>query len=133
MARLGIDAPTFVRLAQAAEGLHPSHRLVGTSGLRTQALQLLLDDVRGGRLEAPEALRLHERMTVTKVRLLGDRVSRRTAWDLAREHDWSDLAVAECLAVTRLQADALVTVDPLLAARAEGVVPVASFATLFDA
>jgi predicted nucleic acid-binding protein len=37
---------------------------------------------------------------------------------------------AEYLAVTRLQADALVTVDPELAAKAEGVVPLAPVTAL---
>ena len=60
------------------------------------------------------------------MRLLGDRVSRRTAWQLARQHDWDTLRDAEYLAVTRLQADALVTVDPELAAVARDVVPLAA-------
>jgi len=58
------------------------------------------------------------------MRLLGDRVSRRTAWQLARQHDWETLRDAEYLAVTRLQADALITVDPGLAAAARDAVAV---------
>ena len=58
------------------------------------------------------------------MRLLGDRVSRRTAWQLARQHDWDTLRDAEYLAVTRLQADALATVDPSLAETARDVVAV---------
>jgi predicted nucleic acid-binding protein len=65
-------------------------------------------------------------MTELKIRLLGDRVSRRTAWDIALAHGWDTLRDAEYLAVTRLQADALVTVDPSLAAVAAGMVPTAS-------
>jgi hypothetical protein len=65
-------------------------------------------------------------MTEMKMRLLGDRVSRRTAWRFARQHDWDSLRDAEYLAVTRLQADALVTVDPNLAAMARDVVAVAA-------
>jgi predicted nucleic acid-binding protein len=60
------------------------------------------------------------------MRLLGDRVSRRTAWQLAREHDWDTLRDAEYIAVTRLQADALVTADPRLAAAARNIVTVAA-------
>lgn len=59
------------------------------------------------------------------MRLLGDRVSRGTAWKIAREHDWDTTYDAEYLAVTRLQADALVTIDPSLATRARDVVPLA--------
>ena len=90
------------------------------------SLELLLGDVRAGQRTEASALEAHERMTAVKLRLLGDRVSRRTAWQLAREHDWPILRQAEYLAVTRLQADALVTVDPGLASTARDVVAVAT-------
>jgi hypothetical protein len=70
--------------------------------------------------------KVHERMTEIKMRLLGDRVSRRAAWQVARQHDWNTLRDAEYLAVTRLQADALITVDPSFAATARDVVAVAA-------
>ena len=125
MTRYTIDAPTLLHLID--EDLHPDagHQLVAPASLRSEALGLLLVDVRAGRRTDKEALAAHERVTELKARLLGDRVSRRTAWDLAREHDWDTLRDAEYLAVTRLQADALVTVDPDLAAKAEGIVPLA--------
>jgi hypothetical protein len=44
------------------------------------------------------------------MRLLGDRVSRRTACKITREHGWETTYDAEYLAVAKLQADALVTV-----------------------
>jgi predicted nucleic acid-binding protein len=72
-------------------------------------------------------------MTGIKMRLLGDRVSRRIAWQLARQHDWDTLRDAEYLAITRLQADALVTVDPRLAAAARDVVAVAALDDLLAA
>ena len=56
------------------------------------------------------------------MRLLGDRVSRRTTWKIAREQGWETTYDAEYLAVTKLQADALVTVNPALAAKARDVV-----------
>jgi hypothetical protein len=64
-------------------------------------------------------------ITTTRIRLLGDRMSRGTAWRLARELDLADTGPAEYLAVTRLQADALITLDPSLAALANDVVPLA--------
>jgi len=76
------------------------------------------------------ALQHHERLTELKMRLLGDRVSRRTAWRIAREQGWETTYDAEYLAVTRLQADALVTVDPALATMAKDVVPLARFEAL---
>jgi hypothetical protein len=51
-------------------------------------------------------------------------VSRRTAWRIARDRGWDTIHDAEYLAIAKLQADALVTVDEAMAARAAGVVPV---------
>jgi predicted nucleic acid-binding protein len=131
MTRYVIDAPTLLRLvADDAEGC-PAHQLVAPSVIRSQALALLLRAVRGGELTEQVALQRHERLTELKMRLLGDRVSRRTAWQIAREQGWDTTAEAEYLAVTRLQADALVTVDPVLAAKAQGLVPLAPLEALY--
>lgn len=64
------------------------------------------------------------------MRLLGDRVSRRTAWKLAREHQCDSLQDAEYLAVTRLQADALITVDPAMTQKARGIAELADIGAL---
>ena len=130
VARYVIDAPTLLHIVDSDFALDPGHQLVAPNSIRSEALQRLLDEVRDGRRSEKAALQLHERITELKMRLLGDRVSRGTAWKIAREHDWDSLREAEYLAVTRLQADALVTIDPGLAARAESVVPVASLTSL---
>jgi len=121
-----IDAPTLIHLVDTRLHVQPGHQLVAPNSIRSEALELLLGDVRAGQRTEAAALEAHERMTGIKIRLLGDRVSRRTAWQIAREHDWGTLRYAEYLAVTRLQADALVTVDPGLAAAARNVVAVAT-------
>jgi predicted nucleic acid-binding protein len=126
VARYVIDAPTLLHLVDAGLHVDPDHQLVAPNSIRSEALELLLRDVRAGKRAEMAALLAHERMTEIKMRLLGDRVSRRAAWRLARQHDWDTLRDAEYLAVTRLQADALVTVDPSLAAIARDVVTVAS-------
>jgi predicted nucleic acid-binding protein len=130
MTRYVIDALTLLHLVDHEVGVHPDHQLVAPSSIRSEALQLLLDDVRRGRRTEKDARRDHDRMTERKMRLLGDRVSRWVAWQIAAEHDWAALRDAEYLAVARLQADALVTVDPDLAAKAAGVVPVKSVEVL---
>lgn len=131
--RYAIDAPTLLWVVRHDGQLDPGHQLVAPNSLRTRALELLLGEVREGRLDDREALQIHERLTETKVRLLGDRVSRRTAWDLAREHGWKDLRDAEYIAVARLQADALVTFDAALTEKAESLVPLAALAELYRA
>ena len=120
-----IDAPTLLHLVDDEVPVDAGHQLVAPNSIRSEALLLLLQQVRRGERSEQAALALHERMTEVKMRLLGDRVSRGTAWKIARQQDWDGLRDAEYLAVTRLQADALVTIDPELAAKAEGVVPVA--------
>ena len=124
MARYVIDALTLLHLVEEAIAVDESHQLVAPASIRSQAMTVLLGRVNAGELHEHEALRLHERLTELKVRLLNDRVSRRTAWNLARAHGWSGLRDAEYLALVTLQADALVTVDERLAALAAGLVEV---------
>lgn len=130
MTRFVIDAPTVLHLVAEGVQLAPDHRLVAPQVLRSQALELLFGAVRRGELTEAEALARHTAMTAVKIRLLGDRVSRQVAWAIAREHGLDSTTDAEYLAVTRLQADAFVSVDPAARARAEGVVPVGGVARL---
>lgn len=132
MTRFVIDAPTLLHLVTEGPPVAPGHQLVAPQLLRSQALALLYDAVRRGDLTDAEALARHDAMTGVRVRLLGDRVSRRVAWQLAREHGLESTADAEYLAVTRLQADVLVSVDPAARARAEGIVPVGSVSRLSE-
>jgi len=123
MTRFVIDAPTLVHLVTDGVAVAPGHQLVAPAALRSQALDLLYGAVRRGELSEREALGHHETMTGIKVRLLGDRVSRRVSWQLAGELGLESTVDAEYLAVTRLQADIYVTVDPVARSRADGVVP----------
>ncbi|MEV0710295.1 hypothetical protein [Nocardia aurea] len=132
MTRFVIDARTLLHLVDSGLSIDPSHRLVAPNSIRSEAAQLLLRDVRAGRRFEQDALKTHDRMTEVKIRLLGDRMSRRTAWQLARQHHWDTLRDAEYLAITRLQADALATVDPDLAATARDIVTVADIDDLFS-
>ena len=125
MARYVIDAPTLLHVVDHELRVDPSNQLVAPNSIRSEALQLLLWEVRRGERTDKAAQQTHERITEVKMRLLGDRVSRGTAWRIAREQDWDTLRDAEYLAIGRLQADALVTVDPGLAARAADILPVA--------
>ena len=132
MARYVIDAPTLLHLIDNDLRVATGHQLVAPNSIRSEALQQLLDDVRHGKRTEKDALATHERVTEMKMRLLGDRMSRGNAWRIAREHGWETLRDAEYLAVTRLQADALVTIDPALAANAKDVVPLAPLDALLS-
>jgi predicted nucleic acid-binding protein len=132
MTRFVIDAASALRLVRDGRAVNPAHTLVAPNSIRIDALDLLLREVRTGELPEPDALQLHERLTEVKIRLLGDRVSRRTAWRIAREHAWSTVRLAEYLAIATLQADALITDDPELAAHAREIVPVARLDDVFE-
>ena len=130
MARFVIDPPALLEIVGQGRSVHPSHQLVAPNSIRSQALDLLLGLVASGDLHDREALEIHERMTELKMRLLGDRVSRRVAWQLSRAHGWDSIRHAEYLAVTQLQGDALVAADPELVGKATGLVELAPLAAL---
>lgn len=50
-----------------------------------------------------------------RIRLLGDAVPRRRAWEVAERMGWADTYTAEYIALTQLQGDAFVTLDVELA------------------
>jgi predicted nucleic acid-binding protein len=132
MTRYVVDAQALLQLASTGLRVHPDHQLVAPSSVRSASLSLLYDQVRRGELAEDEAMRLHERITELKVRLLGDRVSRRTAWRIARAHGWDAIGDAEYLAVALLQADALIALNEGLARQANGIVPLASLDALLS-
>ncbi|MCZ2858239.1 hypothetical protein [Blastococcus sp. VKM Ac-2987] len=127
MTRFVIDAPTLLHLVAEGVPVASGHQLVAPHVLRSQALDLLFTAVRRGELTEREALARHDAMTRVKIRSLGDRVSRQVAWEIARDHGLDSTTDAEYLAVTRLQADLFVSVDPAARSRAEGIVPVGTF------
>jgi predicted nucleic acid-binding protein len=132
MTRYVIDAPTLLHLVAHNVQVSPRHQIVAPNLIRSQALSLLLEAVRRGELTEDLALTHHERLTELKMRLLGDRVSRRTAWKIARKQGWKNTYDAEYLAVTQLQADALVTVNSALATKAKDLVPLAHIEALIN-
>lgn len=130
MARYAIDAATLLRIVRDGPQVNGKHQLVAPNLIRSEVMSMLLAMVNGGEITEDEALQIHERMTELKIRLLGDRVSRRTAWKIARQRGWESTYRAEYLAVATLQADALVATDPEIAAAAKDLVPLAPYDAL---
>ena len=64
------------------------------------------------------------------IRLLGDAVLRRRAWELADQLGWASTYNAEYVALTQLQADAFVTLDAELARSVAGLIATASIDSL---
>jgi len=130
MTRFAIDAGTALRLIREGADADARHKLVGPSILRSHALAALYRDVRAGRITEADGRQQLEGVAALKIRLLGDRVSRATAWKIAAGLGWDDVGTAEYLAVASLQADALVTDDEDLASAADGIVRVAPYSEL---
>jgi len=128
--RFVIDASTAIELASTGRAIGPEHVLLAPTLLRSQTLSLLHEAVQRGDLPAAVARERLARIGRLPVRLLGDAVLRRRAWELADRLGWASTYDAEYVALTQLQADAFVTLDVELARRVEGVVPIASIGAL---
>lgn len=103
-------------------------RLLAPTLWRSQVLAALYAQVRAGQLDRPTARARLNQLRALSPRLLGDRVLQARAWDIALAQDWPDTFVAEYIALTQLQADALVVEDPAIAAAAAGLVRVVPLA-----
>ena len=130
MTRFVVGPDVALHLARTRAAVSTDHQLVAPTLLRSQVLALLYAEVRAEELDRTEAERQLDYVRGLRMRLLGDRVLQRVAWDIAHELDLPDTLAAEYLALTRLQADAFVTLDPQLAAAAGRVVTVAPVADL---
>ncbi|MEO7147520.1 MAG: hypothetical protein ABIW81_06395 [Terrimesophilobacter sp.] len=131
MTRFGIDAQVAIRIATEQLRVPNTDQLVAPNRLRSDALKILYCAVRKGTMRQDEAHRILDGVTTTRIRLLGDRVSRTEAWKIAEHLGWDDTAQAEYVAVAKLQAEVFVTLDLGLARKVDGIVPVASFDAVF--
>ena len=126
MTRYVLDAGAVLHVTgPAGFDVAPAHELLAPTLVRSQTLSLLHEAVARGELDREAALAQHERIGRLRMRPLGDAVLRRVAWKLADELGWPATYTAEYLALTRLQADAFVTLDQALARAAAAVVEVA--------
>ena len=132
MTKFVVDSTAVLRLARAHISVPRKHELLAPTLLRSQTLSALHEAVHRGDIADQEARELLTQIGPPgmKIRLLGDAVLRRVAWDLADQLGWASTYDAEYLALTRLQADAFVTLDRKLARNARGVVPLASLDAL---
>jgi predicted nucleic acid-binding protein len=130
MTRYVIGPDVAMRLALDRTVVRAEHQLVAPTLLRSQVLSLLYQAVRRGEMTRKDA---DERLTYVRglrLRLLGDRVLQNVAWKVADQLGWSDTFDAEYVALTQLQADALITLDQLLVRAVEGLVTVAPIEVL---
>ncbi|MEV7937655.1 type II toxin-antitoxin system VapC family toxin [Kitasatospora sp. NPDC088264] len=125
MTKYVIAPAVALRLAGERAVIPQEHRLLAPTLLRSQVLSLLYQAVRQGGLTRAEADRRLDYLCALRIRLLGDRVLQSTAWGIAERLGWPDTLDAEYIALTRLQADAFITLDLEVARAAEELVAVA--------
>lgn len=130
MTRFVVDAGAVLHLVEHGIDVPGEHELLAPTLLRSQALSLLHEAVHRGELDAQAARERLVRFNRMKIRLLGDAVLRKVAWEVADQLGSASTYDAEYVALTKLQADALVTMDEHLARRVEGVVATATIEDL---
>jgi predicted nucleic acid-binding protein len=130
MAKFVVDCGVVLHLASEGLEVPDAHKLLAPTLLRSQTLSALHEAVHTGEIP-PDVDRERLRAVGSiKIRLLGDAVLRRRAWELADQLGWAETYDAEYLALTQLQADAFVTLDADLARHAEAVVQTATIEAL---
>jgi predicted nucleic acid-binding protein len=105
-------------------------RATCADALTLQTLSALHEAVHAGEIPPDVALDRLTRVWAIPIRLLGDAVLRRRAWEVAEQLGWAETYDAEYVAFTQLQADAFVTLNLELARQVEGIVPTATIEAL---
>ena len=130
MTRFVVDSAAVLHLAQEEIEVAAEHELLAPTLVRSQTLSALHEAVQRGEIPAAVARERLARIGRMPIRLLGDAVLRRRAWDVADRLGWASTYDAEYVALTLLQADAFITLDAELARSAEEVVATASIDAL---
>jgi predicted nucleic acid-binding protein len=110
--------------------IQDQHQLLAPTLLRSQLLSLLYRAAHRGDMSDKDAERQLNYVRGLRIRLLGDRVLQNVAWKFADRLGWSDTFDAEYVALTQLQADALITLDGQFAVAVKQVVTVAPIEAL---
>jgi predicted nucleic acid-binding protein len=130
LSKFVVDVSAVLHLAGEDVEVSSSHQLLAPTLLRSQVLSALHEAVRRGELSDEVARERLARTRRLKIRLLGDAVLQRRAWEIADRLGWDSTYDAEYVALTQLQADALVTVDTKLARSVKGLVTIEGIAAL---
>jgi predicted nucleic acid-binding protein len=130
MTKFVVDAGAVLHLASTGDEVPGKHKLLAPTLLRSQTLSALHEAVERGEIPADVARDHLTRIRRMRIRLLGDAVLQRRAWELADQLGWASTYDAEYVALTQLQGDAFVTLDAELARSVEGIVATASIDAL---
>jgi predicted nucleic acid-binding protein len=133
MTRFVVDLSAVLHLAAEEIEVPAAHKLLAPTLLRSQTLSALHEAVHRGEMPADVARQRLAAIGRMPIRLLGDAVLRRRAWEIADQLGWASTFDAEYVALTQLQADALITLDAEVARSVHGIVLTASIDELCHA
>jgi predicted nucleic acid-binding protein len=126
MTKFVVDASAVLHIVSEGIEVSRDHELLAPTLLRSQTLSALHEAVQRGEIRADVARDRLARIRKLPIRLLGDAVLQRRAWEVAEELGWAETYQAEYVALTLLQADAFVTLNVELARSVKGIVATAS-------
>ncbi|MGC8487175.1 MAG: type II toxin-antitoxin system VapC family toxin [Clostridia bacterium] len=132
MSRYVIGPDVAIHLAREQAVMRGDHQLLAPSLIRSQVLSRLYQAVRASEMTRKDADRYLSYLRSLRIRLLGDRVLQRAAWEIASALKWPDTLTAEYVALTQLHGDAFITLDSNLAQVVKELVAVAPVEALLS-
>jgi predicted nucleic acid-binding protein len=120
-----VDAGAVLQLVSEPVKISSEHDLPAAALLRSQALSRLHEAASRAEISAKVAHEHRARIRQLPIRLLGDAVLQRRAWDVADQLGWASTYKAEYIALTQLHGEALVTLDEELVTSVVGIVSTA--------
>ena len=126
-----IGPDVAIRLAGDEAEVPDGHHLLAPALLRSQMLSLLYQAVRRGEMTKEDAERRLFYVQGMRIRMHEDYLLQKAAWKVAGQLGWPDTFDAEYVALTQLEADALITLDRQLAGVVKDLVTVAPLEALF--
>jgi predicted nucleic acid-binding protein len=131
MTRYVIGPDVAIRLAGDEAVVPDGHHMLAPALLRSQLLSLLYQAVRRGEMTKEDAERRLFYVQGMRIRMHEDYLLQKAAWKVADQLGWPDTFDAEYVALTQLEADALITLDRQLADAVKDLVTVAPIEALF--
>ena len=126
MARFVIDPGAALELARDSTEVPRERELYAPTLWRSQTLSAVYEAVRSGGLTVDVARERLAYVNALKIRLLGDAVLRRRAWDVAEKLGLSTTYDAEYVALAQLQKCTLVSTNADWLQRVGDLVPTAT-------
>jgi predicted nucleic acid-binding protein len=131
MTRYVIGPDVAIHLAGEEAVIPDGHHMLAPALLRSQMLSLLYQAVHRGEMTKEDAGRRLFYARGMRIRLLEDHELQNAAWNVADQLGWPDTFDAEYVALTQLQADALITLDRQFADAVKDLVAVTPIEALF--